>query len=184
MNIRETFSYFNDAQHITCIGGNTATAAGADVDRRGYDSLTFLVNVQQVSTITSALSQYIGAGASTVAANSAPGASYWFVRMQHQDGSAAGIDASTAYTDVGSIYVIREWSGAMFSGATAAGIVLYIDASVMSGTVRPLGYRGNKRYVRCLLSQVNMTMGASNVIDIVSRLGHAENWPITTPNLD
>jgi hypothetical protein len=54
----------------------------------------------------------------------------------------------------------------------------------MSGTVQLLGYRGNKQYVRCLLSQVNMTMGASNVINIVSLLGHAENWPVTTPNLD
>lgn len=181
MNIRETFSFFNAAAHIGCIGGNTATAAGTAVDRRGYDSLTFNVNVMQQSTITSALSQYIGLA---VPANSAPGTSYWFVRMQHQDGSALGLDAATAWTDCGSIDVIREWSGAMTSGATNAGIVLYIDASIMSGTIRPLGYRGNKRFVRCLLSMVNMTMGASNVIAITSHLGHAENWPVTSPNLD
>lgn len=166
MNIRETFSYFKMGQHTTCIGGVAATKTGADVNRQGYDSLTFFVNFQQQSTTTS--------GTDT---------SYWFVRMQHTDASALGLGPSD-YADVGSIDVIRIASGAMLSGATAAGIVLVLNASTYSGSVIPVGYRGNKQYVRCLLSHVNMTMGASNVIDITSMLGHAENWPVTTPNLD
>lgn len=173
MNIRETFSYFNMTQQLKAVGpGNTATQIGADVDRQGYDSLTFHIHVQQLSAVTS------GAGGG----NSQT--SCWFIRVQHQDGSAAGIDASTAYADVGSIDVIRPWSGAMVSGATAAGIALWIINSTMSETVQRIGYRGNKRFVRCLLSFVNMTTGASNVITATSMLGHAENWPVAVPNLD
>jgi hypothetical protein len=179
MQIRETFTYFTMAPHIGCIGGNTATAAGTAVDRQGYDSLTFNINIMQISTVTSAMSAL-----STLAANSNPATSFWFVRMQHQDGSAAGLDAATAWADCLSIEVIRPWSGAMTSGVTNAGIVLYVDNSTMSGTVQKVGYRGNKRFVRCLLSMTNMTMGASNVMAIESMLGHAENWPVSTPNLD
>lgn len=165
MNIRETFTYFNMGQHTTCIGGVAATKTGADVNRQGYDSLTFFTNIQQVSNTTSA---FVGNTATSM----------WFVRMQCTDASALGLGPSD-YADCLSIEVIRTWSGAMTSG-----IVLYINPSTMSGTVQPIGYRGNKQYIRCLLSHVNMTTGASNVIDITSMLGHAENWPVTTPNLD
>ena len=177
MNIRETFSYFNMAQSITCIAGNTAVQTGADVNRQGYDSLTFFVNVQQVSATT--LSE----------TTSFPyKLSAWWIRMQHTDASALGLGPST-YVDCASIDVIRTWSGAMqsgtnASGVTAAGIALYILPSYHSGTVVPIGYRGNKQYVRVLLSELNMTMGASNVIDVVAMLGHAENWPVSVPNLD
>jgi hypothetical protein len=166
MNIRETFTYFNMAPHIGCIGGNVATAAGADVNRQGFDSLTFLVNVMQTSVMA-------------VSTN----ASGWFIRMQHTDASALGLGPST-YADCGSIDVIRPVANPMVSGATAAGIVLIIDASGMSGTIQKLGYRGNKQYVRCLLSFTAMTGGASNVIEVMSMLGHAESWPVTVPVLD
>ena len=172
MNIRETFTYFNWQPYIGCIGGNTATVTGVAVNRQGYDSLTFLVNVMQVSTTT--LSETTSYPYKT---------SCWFVRMQHTDASALGLGPSD-YADVGSIDVIRTWSGAMVSGATAAGIVLWILPSYNSGSVLPIGYRGNKQYVRCLLSMSAMTMGASNVIDIQYMLGHAENWPVAIPNLD
>jgi hypothetical protein len=165
MNIRETFTYFNAGMHTNCIAGVAATKTGADVNRQGYDSLLFLANVQQVSNTTSA---FVGNTATSM----------WFVRMQHTDASALGAGPSD-YADCLSVEMIRTWSGAVTSG-----IALYINPSTMSGTVQPIGYRGNKQYVRCLLSMVNMTMGASNVIDLISLLGHAENWPVTTPNLD
>ena len=161
MNIRETFSYFRVVPETTCIAGVAATKTGTGVNRQGYDSLTFFVNFMQQSAVTS--------GTDT---------SYWFVRMQHTDASALGAGPSD-YADVGSIDCIR-----IASGAITSGIVQILNASTHSGSVIPVGYRGNKQYVRCLLSMVNMTMGASNVICITSMLGHSENWPVTTPNLD
>lgn len=173
MNIRETFSYFSHGPVVSPVGpGNAATLGGATIDRRGYDSLTFLINVMQVSATT--LSETTSYPYKTSA---------WFLRIQHTDESALGLGPST-FVDVGSIDVIRGWSGAMVSGATAAGIAQWILPSYHSGTVVPVGYRGNRRYVRAYLSMAAMTMGASNVIAVEYALGHAENWPVTTPNLD
>lgn len=160
MNIRETFTYFKFDQHIKAVGpGLTATQTGTTVDRQGFDSLTFLIHVAQVSAATST------------------GVSYWFVRMQHTDASALGAGPSD-FADCASIDMIRPLSGAVTSGIFA------LNTDTMSGTVQKLGYRGNKQYVRLMLSMVTMTMGASNVIDAFSMLGHAENWPVTVPNLD
>lgn len=169
MNIRETFTYFSMATTgIAPVGpGNAATSGGTDVNRQGYDSLTFNVNVMQVSATT--LSETTSAPTKT---------SCWFIRLQHTDASALGAGPSD-YADVGSIDVIRVWSGAMTSG-----ICLYVLPSTMSGTIQKVGYRGNKQYVRAYLSMVNMTMGASNCIAVEAMLGHAENWPVTTANLD
>jgi hypothetical protein len=174
MNIRETFTYFNMQPYIGVpVGGNVAAGAGGtDINRQGYDSLTFNINVMQISNTT--LSE----------TTSAPyKISCFFIRLQHTDASALGLGPSD-YADVGSIDVIRQWSGAMVSGATAAGIALWITPSTMSGTIAKIGYRGNKQYVRAYLSASAMTGGASNIIAVEYMLGHTENWPVTIPNLD
>lgn len=165
MNIRETFTYFEMTPALTAIGGNTVTQVATEVDRQGYDSLTVLVNFTQCSAIALA-----------------NGTSYWFVRVQHADASAAG--TADTFTDCASIDLIRPLSGLVAPGAVTSGIALYLNASTMSGTVQKIGYRGNKQFVRVALSHATMTMGASNVIDAIYMLGHAENWPVTAPYLD
>ena len=165
MNIRETFTYFQMTPALTSIAGNTATQVATEVNRLGYDSLTILVNFTQQSAVTS--------GATT---------SYWFIRVQHADASAAG--TADTFTDCASIDLIRPLSGIVAPGAVTSGIALYLNASTMSGTVQKIGYRGNKQFVRVALSMVNMTMGVSNEINAIYMLGHAENWPVTAPYLD
>ena len=169
MNIRETFTYFKFVP-VASPGstGNIATAGGTDINRQGYDSLTFTVNL-------------ILHSATTLSDVSAPyKASCWFLRLQHTDASALAAGPSD-YADVGSIDVIRNWSGAMTSG-----ICYYTLPSTMSGSIALIGYRGNKQYVRAYLSHQG-TIGAnagSNIIAVEYFLGHAENWPVTVPNLD
>lgn len=162
MNIRETFSYFSllPACNGAANGLLAASNTGADIDRRGYDSLTFHINIRAMSTAV------------------APATSYWYVRMQHTDASALGLGPSD-YADCASIDAIRMNSLAMTSG------IFILNASTMSGTIQPLGYRGNKQYVRVLISTTGaMAAATSGVIHIAALLGHAENWPVQTPNLD
>ena len=160
MNIRETFTYFKFARVDGCgIAGLTAESnTGVTVDRQGYDSLTFVVNMTDTSTAA------------------APGPSYWYVRMQHADVSAAGTIDS--YVDCAAIDMIRMASGTVTSGIVA------ITASTYSGVPFMLGYRGNKQFVRLNISTVGSMIAGSTHITITSMKGHAENWPVTIPNLD
>lgn len=162
MNIRESFSYFNmlPACDGAANGLLAASNTGADINRQGYDSLTFNINIRAMSTAA------------------APATSYWYVRMQHTDASALGVGPSD-YADCASIDAIRMNSLIMTSG------IFILNASTMSGTIQKLGYRGNKQYVRVLISTTGaMAAAASGVIHIEAQLGHAENWPVTVPNLD
>lgn len=162
MNIRETFTYFSmlRADSGVAAGLLGASNTGTAIDRQGYDSLTFNVHMIATSTATD------------------PAVSYWYVRLEHTDASALGLGPSD-YATCGSIDLIRVASGAITSG------IIAINASTYSGAVYKIGYRGNKQYVRCLISTTGaMASSVSGVMIIEAQLGHAENWPITTPNLD
>jgi hypothetical protein len=161
MNIRETFTYFKflRADPVTNVAGIlTESNTGVTVDRQGYDSLTFIVNLTDTSTAA------------------VPGTSYWYVRMEHADVSAAGTIG--AYEVCGSIDMIRAASGAVTSG------IVPIVASTYSGVPMILGYRGNKQFVRLNISTVGSMIAGSTHATILSMKGHAENWPVTVPNLD
>jgi len=163
MNTRETFTYFSNAR---CDGAAAVTAllatsnTGQAVDRQGYDSLTF--NCYLLATSTAV----------------APATSYWYLRVEHTDASALGLGPSD-YAVCGSIDVIRAASGVMTSG------IIPIVASTYSGACLRVGYVGNKRYVRVNISTTGaMANNTSGYMFIEAQLGHAENWPVTTPNLD
>jgi len=160
MNIRETFTYFKFARVDGCgVAGLTAESnTGVTVDRQGYDSLTFIVNMTDTSTAA------------------VPATSYWYARVEHADVSAAGTIG--AYEVCGSIDLIRMASGACTSG------IVPITASTYSGVPFMIGYRGNKQFVRVNISTVGSMIAGSTHITITSMKGHAENWPVTIPNLD
>lgn len=162
MNIRETFSYFNMAR-ADGAGANGALAVsntGKDINRQGYDSLTF--NVHLIATSTAAV----------------PTTSYWYVRIQHTDASALGLGPSD-YADVTALDLIVPASATLVSGAAYP-----INASTYSGAVMKIGYRGTKQYVRANISTIGAFTATSGVAIIEAQLGHAENWPVTVPNLD
>ena len=162
MNIRETFTYFSMARADGAgTNGLLATSnTGATINRQGYDSLTF--NVHLIATSTAAV----------------VATSYWYVRVQHTDASALGAGPSD-YADVASIDLIVPLSATLVSGAAYP-----INASTYSGGVMKIGYRGNKQYVRMNISTTGAFTATSGYGIIEAQLGHAENWPVTVPNLD
>ena len=162
MNIRETFTYFKflRADTATNVAGLLAESnTGTTVDRQGYDSLTFVINLTDSSTAA------------------VPGTSYWYVRMEHTDASVLGAGPSD-FAVCASIDMIRAASGAVTSG------IVPIVVSTYSGVPMLLGYRGNKQYVRLHISTVGSMIAGSTHVTILSMKGHAENWPVTVPNLD
>ena len=161
MNIRETFTYFSmsRADGAGANGALSASNTGATINRQGYDSLTFNVNLIATSTVV------------------APTTSYWYVRIQHTDASALG-NGPSDFADVTALDLIVPASATLVSGAAYP-----INASTYSGAIMKIGYRGNKQYVRMNISTTG-AMAGSGVATIEAMLGHAENWPVTVPNLD
>lgn len=159
---REDFSYFSIKQGIKpTVGLLPGSSTGADIDTRGYDSLTFNVHLVAASTAVD------------------PTTSYWYARIEHTDASALGLGPSD-YAVCASIDLIRQGT----SAAVTSGIVP-INASTYSAACMKIGYRGGKRYVRCNISTTGaMASSASGVIFVEAQLGHVGEWPVTTPNLD
>jgi hypothetical protein len=136
--------------------GVAGTVAGDAIDTRNFGSLTIALNVGKV--------------ASTV------GTCYYVLRMQHTDASALGAGPSD-YAEVNSTHVVRfDTSAAITSG------VVHTVATTESNTTVYVGYVGDKRYVRVLLSTIG-TMGSAGdqALGAMAILGIASQWPIANP---
>lgn len=148
---KENYSSFYDQSAIVHQVGD-ATLNGADIDTRGYDSLTFPISFGEISSVSFA--------------------SYWVIRMQHTDASALGAGPSD-YADVQGSHVIG--SGMSLGHTLTSGILFSIDTSALSNLTTCYGYRGTKRYVRLVLEEKGnlSTIG----IAATARLGHGAQWP-------
>lgn len=157
---RDGFSGFNFFQALNAQAA-AATATGVDVDRQGYDSLAFVVNLGRCSHVSTL--------------------SYWKLRIQHTDASALGAGPSD-YADVdASTDLLREASGALTSGIFQ-NVTTQVAAStsVQGSVMHFVGYVGTKRYVRVVAEMVS----TPSVLDIAvnALLGKPGIWPVNTPN--
>jgi hypothetical protein len=100
MSRRDKYTHFKFMQAIIPQVADNADVTGSDVDTLGYDSVTFTVNLGELSSITSA--------------------SYWVVRMQHADVSSVASTAGT-YADVTGSAVLA--SGVSLATTLTSGIV-------------------------------------------------------------
>jgi hypothetical protein len=133
---------------------------GYDIDTQGYESLTFVINVGNLSIITSV--------------------SYIQLIMQHTDASALGAGPSdyalVSATDViGLASTITSLTSGVFKtiGAEASGTL-----SALGSRVFQIGYRGTKRYVRLYIDAVDTVNAVSDAISAIAMLGYPANWPI------
>jgi hypothetical protein len=158
MTLRDGFFNcdFKDAFYARELSDDDIT--GECIDTQGYESLTFVVAVGRLSTITSV--------------------SYLYFRMQHTDASALGAGPSDyAYVsadDVIGLSVASLTSGIWKSFHTATATALSQGGSA----VYPIGYRGNKRYVRIVVDCFSTPGDASDAIAGIAILGLPANWPV------
>ena len=136
---------------------------GKDVDTQGYESLTFIINLGQLSEINSV--------------------SYVQFVMQHADASTAGgagTYAAVSVTDVlGLASTITALSGGIVKsiGQLNSGV-----AATLGSTAHVVGYRGTKRYVRlnvdCVGAACSAVAVSSAAVAITALLGYPESWPV------
>lgn len=156
---------------------HTAAVTGASVDRQGYETCTFIVNVNFAS-LTSTLSA-------------------WFVRMQHGNSDTAG---SIGWSNVQESQMLYDntmkgtFSGPNGFSATnstgsgpAEGIFIHFGMSNGSATdlnsdVYMGGYIGNRRWVRAILSQSTAGDQSAIALDIVAKLAIPMTWPVNNVN--
>lgn len=155
---------YSNFKFFACIAPQELVAAdltGITVDTQGYESLVFVVNVGNISDITS--TSYIG-----------------FV-LEHTDASALGAGPSGFAVCASADFIGLDSTQAVTSGiwrTIGAEATAGISAGLGSQTYQ-IGYRGYKRYVRILID-ANDTLDSAQV-GAIAILGYPANWPV---NLD
>ena len=157
MAVRDNYSNFNYYQAIQTQGADNTAIAGAAVDTRGYEAVTFAVAVGLVESNTTGFE----------------------IQIQHTDASALG-NGPSDFADVTSgSYIIHSalsandtltngmWQSIMGSTAYGQASKVYI-----------VGYKGPKRYVRL---NVSNTLNGSINVGAIAILGYPANWPVNTP---
>lgn len=133
-----------------------AKYTGIAIDRRGFETVTFILNVGDNT----------GGGAFT--------AQYWEIMLEHYNSTAG------AWSEVPPSQILHSVAGAGGAYSTrASGVWLSVTSANQSQT-HAVGYKGPRRSVRIALSDVN---AASNMsFGAIAILGLPADWPISTPN--
>ena len=149
MSLRDHYSGFKFFQAIEPQSTDTAIT-GVDIDTQGYETLTLIANVGNVSGTTSA--------------------SHWVFLLAHASASTAG--GAGTYSYCASIDMIRTVSTAVTNGNWAS--TWSADGGSQTYMV---GYRGSRRYVRVIMSNYGTTPSLI-VFGVVALLGDPANWPV------
>lgn len=136
------FSMGNDIKAVVALvpairGAAAADFTGSDVNRAGYDALSYLVN--------------FGAEADTLS-----GSVKFDIVMEHADDNGSGAPgtyAAVAATDI----VIPGWATNM--AYLAGGIVMTVDAAAESPAVGMVDYIGGKQWSRLKVDATGTTTG-------------------------
>jgi hypothetical protein len=136
-----------------------AQTLGEQVNTKGYETITFVVNV----------------GANT-SAGAFSADNLIQAKLEHAHESAAGL-AST-WSEVYPSQMIHSVIGEDGAYSTlASGVFLSIDSVAgFASTAYAVGYKGNRQYVRVVISGV----GAPSVysMGVLAILGMPMNWPV------
>lgn len=133
---------------------------GLTIDTQGYESLTFMVNIGNLSIITS--TSYIG------------------LILQHTDASALGAGPSDfALVSATDLIGLDSTETSLTSGiwktigAEASGVL-----SALGSRVFTIGYRGYKRYAQLYVDANDTVNNVSDAISSIAMLGYPANWPV------
>lgn len=164
MALRDNYSNFKYFQAISPRvkdDANGGTITGVTVDTRGYEAVTFVVNVGDIE-------------------NALASASCLQFMLEHASNSSGNLGASDfAKVASGSeiLHSVVSVSTTLTSGVWQSDI----NASDAAGSnVYIVGYRGNKRYVRLFISGI-ADSGCSVNIGAIAVLGYPANWPVNQP---
>lgn len=154
------FSMGNDIKIVAAVpaairGAAAADFTGADINRAGFDALSFAFNV--------------GAEADTLS-----GAVKFDFFIEHADDNGAGAPgtyAAVAATDL----VFPQWATNM--AYLAGGIVLTVDANAESPAVGLVDYVGGKQWTRVTVNATGTTVGQPMAIDAI--LGKPNLAPVS-----
>jgi len=176
MMTRDGYSNFKFFQ---CIYPATHTAAvtGQSVDRQGFETLTFVVNVNFASLMSTT--------------------SAWFIRMQHGDSDTDGsigwsnVQESQMLYDALMKNLISGPNGFSATNSTGSGPAegIFIHFGISTGSASDFysdvfqgGYLGNRRWVRAVLSQSTVGDQSAIALDVLAVLGNEATWPVNTIN--
>lgn len=164
MALRDNYSnskYFQAISPRVKDDANGGTITGVTVDTRGYEAVTFVVNVGDIE-------------------NGLASASCLQLMLEHASNSANNTGAS----DFAKVAYGSEILHSAVSASTTLTSGIWqsdINASDAAGSnVYIVGYRGKYRYVRLFVSGVGDS-GCSVNIGAVAILGYPANWPVNQP---
>ena len=158
--LRDGYSNFKFFQALEPQELIATNLTGVDVDTQGYESLAMVVNVGNLSIITSV--------------------SYIQLVLQHTDASALGLGPSdyalVSATDlIGLPSTVTALTSGVWKtiGAEASGTL-----SALGSQTFAIGYRGTKRYVRIYVDAVDTVNAVSDAVGAMAVLGLPANWPV------
>lgn len=158
--LRDLYSNFAFFQSVMPQEFVATDLTGVTHDTQGYESLAFVVNVGNLSIITSV--------------------SYIQLIMQHTDASALGAGPSdfalVSATDlIGLDSTVTSLTSGVWRtiGAEASGVL-----SALGSRTFQIGYRGYKRYVRLYIDAVDTVNNVSDAIGAIAIMGLPANWPV------
>jgi hypothetical protein len=150
--MRDLHSTIKSVPHLECKAYTTTQTPSEGIDRQGFDSLEFLISV----------------GVITSGAES-PAVKGWSFKLQESDSISSNF---TDVTDENAVLVDSAKSP-VTEPDSSTGVFLEVDLEDQE-TYR-IGYRGSKRYVRCVATAVN-TPG-STPLSITALLGNPSQVP-------
>ncbi len=186
--VRDGFSNFEFFEAVAPQSFIGTSVTGATVDKQGYQTLTFVITVGEISGAASATASVLSCG---------------FFRMQHGTSNDAGTVVWSA-CDQSDILVDNRLSGTTLntSGYASASMGILAVSNAGSGMgngtflciggvsadkqsfwesqVHAAGYHGDHRWVRVLVSQSGTDDMSATAIQAIAVLGNPANWPVNT----
>ena len=142
-------------KHFACAAYTSTQTPSNGIDTKGFESCEFVIII---GTITN------------IAQSPTPS---WAFKLQESDSQSSG------FTDVTSAASVIYGSANSPAGApdTSTGVFLLVDAAAEDDEVYRIGYRGSKRYVRCVATASEVP--GSTPIAIIAELGHPSDAPVS-----
>jgi len=154
-SFRDGYSGFGFFDALTP-ASQSAAIDGRDIDRKGYETVTFIVHTD---AITSGVAD----------------TSDWVLRLEHAKISTAG--GAGTYSAVPNSLLIHSVAGG-YDSTAETGIFQKIGVATGSGATYAVGYKGHYdyRYVRVVLSETDVM--SATIMGALCILGEPAQWPV------
>ena len=133
MSTREMASHMGLVAHVAAVAITATNTPSAGVDTRGYDAVTFLINVGIVTNI-----------------GNSPQPT-WAFHVEESDAASSGFAAITDSERI----AITGAKSPVTTPNSSTGVFLTIDAAAEDATVYHVGVITSKRYVRVVATAAN-----------------------------